>query len=105
MSPPEPGQFEAPWQAQLFAVTVALAEAGALDWSDWSARFGAARANVPRDDASDYYDHWLQTLEEILVERGVVSAGTLGDLTAAWARAAAATPHGSELLLENDPGP
>lgn len=37
---PEPA-FSEPWHAQVFAITVALNEAGHFEWSSWAARFGA----------------------------------------------------------------
>ena len=33
--------FEEPWQAELFALTVALGEAGVFGWPDWTSAFGA----------------------------------------------------------------
>ena len=49
-SAPEP-VFAEPWHAQVFAVTVALNEAGRFDWPDWAKEFGAtlARHGVGRD--------------------------------------------------------
>lgn len=97
MNPPEQ-PFAAPWQAQAFALAVALNEAGWLDWGDWSRAFGAARASE-----GDYFTDWLETLERILADRGVAEAAEMRTLAAAWARAAAATPHGTPISLENDP--
>ena len=71
MSPREPERpFEAPWHAELFAATHALAQAGAFSWPDWTAWFGAAIARAdatgaPRD-GSNYYEIWLEALEEVL---------------------------------------
>lgn len=101
--PPDGPAFAAPWQAEVFALTVALNEAGHVDWSDWAARFAARRAEAPRDDAADYYDHWLATLEAVVVDTGLAAAGDITSLAAAWGRAAAATPHGVAVRLENDP--
>lgn len=90
--------FDQPWQAQVFALTVALNEAGWLDWPDWAAAFGAARAGE-----GDYFTDWLDTLQRLLAERGVADAATIAALTAGWQRAARATPHGSPIELANDP--
>ncbi|MEO0387706.1 MAG: nitrile hydratase accessory protein [Pseudomonadota bacterium] len=108
MNPPEPlppdgPAFAAPWQAEVFALTVALNAAGHITWPEWAERFGTARADIPRADAADYFDHWILTLEALLVERGVARAGEIADLAAAWHRAATATPHGVPVLLKNDP--
>ncbi|WP_255471107.1 nitrile hydratase accessory protein [Paracoccus sp. M683] len=90
--------FDEPWQAQLFALTVALNEAGWLDWRDWTAAFGQARAGE-----GDYYADWLATLQTLLAERGVADAAAIAAMSAAWQRAARATPHGQPIALENDP--
>ncbi|WP_284154700.1 nitrile hydratase accessory protein [Algicella marina] len=103
MSAPEAPPFEAPWQAQLFALTVALNEAGHFAWADWAERFGARRAEGPAADASDYFDHWLDVFEGFVAELGLAESAVLAELAASWRRAAEATPHGVALALENDP--
>lgn len=90
--------FDEPWQAQVFALTVALNEAGWLDWSDWGAAFGQARAAE-----GDYFTDWLDTLQHLLAERGVAGPEAIAALTEAWQRAARATPHGTAIELANDP--
>ncbi|WP_232962453.1 nitrile hydratase accessory protein [Paracoccus tegillarcae] len=90
--------FDEPWQAQLFALTVALNEAGWLDWSDWSTAFGQARAAK-----GDYFEDWLATLQTILAERDVAGGEQIAALAASWQRAARATPHGQPIELSNDP--
>lgn len=97
MSPPEQ-PFAAPWQAQAFALAVALNEAGWLDWGEWSRAFGGARAGQ-----GDYFADWLATLEGILAARGIAPPQEVAALSAAWARAAAGTPHGRPVTLDNDP--
>jgi nitrile hydratase accessory protein len=94
--------FAEPWQAQLFALTVALHEAGRFSWPDWTAAF-SERLRGAAADGSDYFEHWLATLETLLVARGHAGGEELADLAAAWQRAARATPHGRPILLENDP--
>jgi nitrile hydratase accessory protein len=100
----EAPHFAEPWQAQLFALTVALNEAGRIAWPDWAAAFGAELVGAA-PDGSDYFDRWLATLERLLAARGEAAAEDLAALAAAWQRAARATPHGQPILLENDPGP
>lgn len=97
MNPPEPS-FAAPWQAQAFALAVALNEAGRLDWGEWTRAFGAARAGE-----GDYFADWLATLERLLAARGIATPEEVQALAAAWERAAAATPHGQPISLDNDP--
>lgn len=90
--------FDEPWQAQVFALTVALNEAGWLDWPDWAEAFGQARAGE-----GDYYADWLDTLQRLLAKRGLADADTIAALAASWQRAARATPHGQPIELDNDP--
>lgn len=103
MSRPDPHPperpFDAPWQAQLFALTVALNEAGWLTWSDWTAAFGARRAG-----GGDYFEDWLATLQALLADREVAARTEIAALAASWQRAARATPHGQPIELVNDPG-
>ena len=104
MTAPEPqSPFAAPWEAQVFALVVALQEAGLFTWSEWADALGRTiRPEGEGEQAADY-GCWLQTLERLLAERGVADAARLDALTAAWQRAAHATPHGQPILLANDP--
>lgn len=102
-APADAPPFGAPWQAQLFALTVALNEAGHVAWPDWAAALGA-ELDGGAVDGSDYFEHWLAALERLLAARGHAAPEELGALAAAWRRAARATPHGAPIRLENDPG-
>ncbi|WP_342237543.1 nitrile hydratase accessory protein [Inquilinus sp. OTU3971] len=99
--------FAEPWQAQAFAMAVALHQRGVFTWPEWAAALAAeiARAGAAGDpdDGGRYYEHWLAALERLVQAKGVVDAGALGRRKDAWDRAARATPHGAPILLENDP--
>ena len=99
--------FGAPWEAQAFAMTLALHERGLFTWSEWAAALSGAireaQARGDPDDGSTYYRHWLAALEHLVAERGIVPLDALQDRRDAFARAAEATPHGAPVLLENDP--
>jgi nitrile hydratase accessory protein len=98
--------FRAPWEAQAFAMTLALYEKGLFTWSEWAAALGAEITRAQGsgvEDGSDYYRHWLGAIEHLAAEKGVTSATDLGARRQAWDRAARATPHGAPILLENDP--
>ncbi len=103
---PDGPAFAEPWQAQAFALVVSLAEGGVFGWSEWA---DALSAEVHRPDAApdgrDYYEHWLRALERLAVTKGLTTPGEVEGLSAAWRRAAQATPHGKPILLENDPNP
>ena len=107
--PVEPERpFEQPWHAELFATTHALAQAGLIDWADWSAWFSVELsksddAGAPRD-GSAYYTVWLSALEEFLVARHIADRRVLADLSAAWADAYLFTPHGEPVELPSKRG-
>lgn len=99
---PEPA-FEAPWHAQIFALTVGLNEAGLFTWSEWTVRFGAtlARHGQTRslDGGEDYFNAWLETLEALLGELGHAAPEEITRLRNAWRAAYLATPHGHPVRL------
>lgn len=98
--------FSAPWQAQAFALTLALHEKGLFTWPEWTEALSAeirARGSDPSDDGSRYYDHWLAALEGLVTAKQAATPERLGALRAAWDRSARATPHGQEIRIENDP--
>jgi nitrile hydratase accessory protein len=90
--------FAEPWQAGAFAMTVALHERGLFSWTEWARELGA---QVKSGDP--YYECWLRALESLLDRKGAASQDEVGDMAAAWMRAAHATPHGQPIALENDP--
>jgi len=101
--PAEPVFAEA-WQAQAFALTLALHERGSFTWPEWAATL-SARLNSAGAAANgeDYYLHWLAALEDLVAAKRIGTRARLSDLAGAWARAAHATPHGQPIQLENDP--
>jgi nitrile hydratase accessory protein len=98
--------FREPWEAQAFAMALALQQRGVFTWSEWAATLGeeikrAQRAGDP-DTGETYYRHWLATLERLVAEKGVASKETLGRYRDAWDRAADRTPHGTPIELKPD---
>lgn len=103
MSPrPEPA-FEAPWHAQVFALTVALNEAGHFTWSDWADLFGATikQHGLKRDldGGDDYFNAWLAALETMLRNRNLADEAAIEHMRAAWETAYLSTPHGAPVNL------
>ena len=95
--------FAEPWQAQAFAMTLALHEQGAFTWTEWaSALTVAIRRAQSRGDpdlGNTYYQHWLDALETLLQAKGLAHADTLHALEHAWEDAAERTPHGQTIEL------
>ena len=99
--------FREPWEAQAFAMTLALYERGLFSWTEWAAALSAAikqaQASGDCDDGSTYYQHWLAAIEQLVRDKGIATEQALAERRSAWDRAAHATPHGQPILLENDP--
>lgn len=96
--------FAEPWQAQAFAMTVALHERGVFTWSEWADAISAEiKEHAHDDDGSRYYEFWLEALEHLLIAKGQTTHAAVDALSEAWARAAEATPHGKPIELANDP--
>lgn len=91
--------FAAPWQAQVFAMTVTLHERGVFTWPQWAQVLGRHVASGATD-GSDYYERWADALQELLAERGIASTADVEQGTRAWHDAAARTPHGQPIRLE-----
>ena len=97
--------FGAPWQAQVFAMTVSLHERGTFSWGEWaeslSARIKKAQAAGDTDDGTTYYERWAEALEDMIVATSLGSSSELTDLQTRWREAAARTPHGTPITLES----
>ena len=70
--------FAAPWEARAFGLAVALNQGGTYAWGDFSQGLAAqvARAEGQGLD-STYYQRWLQALEKLVLERGLVDEAEL----------------------------
>ncbi|MEZ5779252.1 MAG: nitrile hydratase accessory protein [Paracoccaceae bacterium] len=105
MTTPEPARFDDPWHAQLFALTVAMSEAGHLSWPDWARAFGATLkahgATGPLDGGADYYAAWLVTLETMLDRAGFTGRPEREAIRDAWETAYRSTPHGKPVRLKD----
>lgn len=98
--------FAEPWQAEAFAMTVALHDKGVFSWSEWADALSAqVKKPGAATDGHDYYEHWLAALESLLASKGLAAKSDVDAMAEAWERAAHATPHGKPILLENDPQP
>ena len=73
--------FAEPWQAQAFALTIRLHEAGCFTWPEWAGALAvvlreAAAAGEP-DDGTRYYEHWLVALERLTTAKRLVDTTEL----------------------------
>ena len=101
--------FREPWEAQAFAMALALHARGVFTWGEWAATLGAeikrAQAAGDPDTGETYYHHWLATLERLVAEKGVTDPQTLARTRDAWDHAADRTPHGQPIELRPEDYP
>ncbi len=78
--------FAAPWEARAFGLAVALNEQGKYAWGEFSRELAARTAEAD----SPYYERWLESLEQLAIEKGLV---TRAELEARTAECAAHDEH------------
>jgi nitrile hydratase accessory protein len=98
--------FREPWEAQAFAMTLALHARGVFTWPEWAAALTAeikrAQAAGDPDTGETYYLHWLAALERLVSEKGVATHETLHRYRDAWDHACDRTPHGMPIELREE---
>ena len=96
--------FREPWEAQAFAVALALHARGVFTWNEWAAALAdeikRAQTGGDPDTGETYYRHWLNALERIVAEKGIATRDTLHRYRDAWDHAADRTPHGEPIELK-----
>jgi nitrile hydratase accessory protein len=96
--------FREPWEAQAFAMALALHERGLFTWNEWAQTLAdeirRAQSSGDPDTGATYYRHWLATLEKLIAAKGVATFETLHRYRDAWDHAADRTPHGSSIELK-----
>ena len=95
--------FREPWEAQAFAMALALHGRGLFTWNEWAEGLAdeikRAQTKGDPDTGETYYRHWLATLERLVAEKGVASSEILHRYRDAWDHAADRTPHGTPIEL------
>jgi nitrile hydratase accessory protein len=98
--------FREPWEAQAFAMALALHQRGVFTWPEWAEALGVeikrAQAAGDPDTGETYYRHWLAALEALVTRRGLATGDTLNRYRSAWERACLRTPHGAPIELVAD---
>ena len=95
--------FREPWEAQAFAMALALHQRGLFTWSEWAATLAdeikRAQAAGDPDTGTTYYRHWLAALERLVAEKNIAGRDALARCREAWRHAAGRTPHGTPIEL------
>jgi len=98
--------FREPWEAQAFAMTLALHARGLFTWKEWAAALATeikrAQAAGDPDTGETYYRHWLAALERMVADKGVATEEILHRYRDAWDRACDRTPHGQPIELRGE---
>src|SRR5436305_13972729 len=88
--------FREPWEAQAFAMALALHERGVFTWPEWAAALAeeihSAQAAGDPDLGTTYYRHWLAALEKLVTAKGIASSDALTRYRDPWDQAADRTP-------------
>ena len=83
---------------------MALIEEERFSAAEWAESLGAAirqaQAKGDPDDGSTYYNHVLEALENLVLDRLPLSAELLARRKQAWRAAFASTPHGRPVTLD-----
>ena len=98
--------FDAPWHAQIFALTVHLAESGLFSWAEWTELLGSElrkNDNASTIDSNEfYYDAWLRALEKLMLRLNFSAQDELDLMRIRWEQAYLSTPHGQPVKLDAD---
>jgi nitrile hydratase accessory protein len=84
-------EFDAPWQARAFALTVALRQREAFPWSEFQQRLideldeSDETKTVKEAIETGYYEAWLSAIERLLLEEDVLDEGELEGRVAEFA--------------------
>ncbi len=73
--------FAEPWESRAFGLALALQHSGAFAWEDFRqqlmTRIGAWEREHPSGESWSYYRCWLQALEDVIIDAGVLGSGDL----------------------------
>ena len=83
--------FNQPWEGRAFGLAAALTEGGVYDWADFRDKLvEVTAADETHREQTDYYQRWFRALEQLALDRGLVTSAELDART----EALAADDHG-----------
>lgn len=88
--------FNEPWEAQAFAMVIALHKQSLFTWEEWAE---ALSSEIHSGVELSYYQHWLKAAEKLMMDKQVFSSHALQSREQEWHDAAARTPHGMPIEL------
>lgn len=86
--------FAAPWEGRAFAMALTLHDQGLFEWSAFQAQLirAVARAEAAGGEYV-YYRCWLEALETLLSDEGLVADGSVEERAGAYACRPAGHDH------------
>ena len=97
--------FSEPWQAQAFGLAIQLNELGLFTWKEWTKvinrEIKKAQDKGDPDLGNTYYKHWLNALESLACEKGLLNINEVVEREEAWRQAYLNTPHGRPVELKS----
>lgn len=98
--------FGEPWHAQVFGLSMALAQAGQFSWATWVETFSSEiRANPQKQDETSedaYYRQLAAALITLLEHIGAMEHDALADTIEHWRRSFLHTEHGKPIVFRRD---
>jgi nitrile hydratase accessory protein len=86
--------FAEPWESRAFGLAMSLHEAGAFGWEDFRQALIARISSWDEPAGYRYYECWVEALEQLLVDRGIVGSDAVGRRAAEVAARPAGWDHG-----------
>ena len=67
--------FSEPWEGRVFGMAITLHGEGTYPWEEFRDRLIAVVNSTDHkpDPAPDYYEHWLAALEQLLLDKGIMT--------------------------------
>ncbi len=90
--------FSEPWEAQAFAMVVALHDRGLFEWREWAELLGSHLAE--QADGETYYESWLKALQSMISRLELVNSEEIERRDTEWRAAEQGTPHGEPIDLD-----
>jgi nitrile hydratase accessory protein len=92
--------FAEPWEGRAFGLAVTLNSSGAFEWDEFRcqlmAQIASWEADHPEDEPFSYYRCWLQALQTVIENRGMISSAEIADRAEALAARPAGHDHGHD---------
>ena len=78
--------FDEPWEGRAFGVAVAMNQGGVYDWAVFRDKLvEAIDADESNEGRASYYQRWVRALEQLALDRGLVTSTELDARTETYA--------------------